>query len=330
MKKIKRIAILTSGGDAPGMNSAIRAAAKMARSRGIETFLVYEGYKGLVDDNIVPSTKVDLDFFNSRGGTCIYSARYPQFKDPEVREIAIKNLNRRKIDALIVIGGDGSYAGAQLLHEKGIKTIGLPGTIDNDIASSDFTIGYDTALNTVVRSIDQIRDTAASHKRIMIIEVMGNNCGDLALHSGLATGAEVIATSEYRLDEKEIVKTCVELTTNAKPVRRNIAIVVSEKLYDIKQLAKDIEKATGWETRPNVLGHIQRGGNPSAQERILASLFGIKAVECLLEGKSGVAIGIIDNDIVASPIPEALSMVNKSKAKVRDKAIKFNELNRLD
>ncbi|UUD35744.1 6-phosphofructokinase [Mycoplasmopsis caviae] len=330
MKKIKKIAILTSGGDAPGMNSAIRAAAKMARSQGIETFLVYEGYKGLVEDNIINSTQVDLDFFNSWGGTCIYSARYPQFKDPDVREIAIKNLHKRKIDALIVIGGDGSYAGAQLLHEKGIKTIGLPGTIDNDIASSDYTIGYDTALNTVVRSIDQIRDTASSHKRIMIIEVMGNHCGDLALHSGLATGAEIIATSEYRIDEKEIINNCVKITSKASPMRRNISIVVSEKLYDIKQLAKDIEKATGWSTRANVLGHLQRGGNPSAQERILASLFGIKAVECLLEGKSGVAIGIINNDIIALPITEALSMENKSKAKVKEKAIKFNELNQLD
>ncbi|MBU4693094.1 6-phosphofructokinase [Mycoplasma sp. CSL7491-lung] len=322
---MRKIAILTSGGDAPGMNNAVRAVVKGAKSNGLEAFLVYEGYKGLYNDNIVSADNVDLDLFLNQGGTAIYSARFPEFKKPEVREVAINNLKNRGIDALVVIGGDGSYQGAQLLHQSGIKTIGLPGTIDNDIASSDFTIGYDTALNTIVDAIDKIRDTARSHKRIMIVEVMGNGCGDLALYSGLATGAEIIATKDFQPSMEEIANTSLQLTK--QPNRRSVVIVVSEKCYDIKQLEKIVQGKTGWDTRINPLNHIQRGGKPSAQERVLATLLGSKAVEYLIKGKSGLAVGILNNDVVGIPILEALSMKNASKEKAVQRAIKFNKLN---
>ncbi|WP_027121578.1 6-phosphofructokinase [Mycoplasma leonicaptivi] len=325
---MKKIAILTSGGDAPGMNNAVRAIAKQAKASGLEAYLVYEGYKGLYNDQIVSCDSLDLDSYINQGGTFIYSARFPEFKQKEVRDVAINNLKNRGIEALVVIGGDGSYQGAQLLHEAGVKTIGLPGTIDNDIASSDFTIGYDTALNTIVKAIDQIRDTAKSHKRIMIVEVMGNGCGDLALYSGIATGAEIIATAQYQPSYEEIAQKAKELTQQKN--RRSIIIVVSEKCYDIKQLEKNVQETTKWDTRVNPLNHIQRGGTPSAQERILATLLGQKAVEFLLQGKSGLSIGILNNDIVGVPILEALSMKNKSKDKIVDKLIKFNKLNQVN
>ncbi|WP_036451939.1 6-phosphofructokinase [Mycoplasma buteonis] len=322
---MRKIAILTSGGDAPGMNNAVRAVVKQAQANGLEAFVVYEGYKGLYNNNIVSAKNLDVDAYLNQGGTFIYSARFPEFKQPEVREKAAKNLKDLDIDALVVVGGDGSYQGAQLLHELGVKTIGLPGTIDNDIASSDYTIGYDTALNTIVDAVDKIRDTAKSHKRIMIVEVMGNMCGDLALYSGLATGAEIIATSQYRLSEEEIINKAVELTKQEG--RRSVIVIVSEKCYKVSELEKQIQAATGWDTRTNSLNHIQRGGTPTAQERILSTLMGMKAVEYLLEGKSGLAIGIINNDIVGVPILEALSMENKAKEKAVARAIKFNKLN---
>ncbi|ADE19636.1 6-phosphofructokinase [Mycoplasma crocodyli] len=324
---MKKIAILTSGGDAPGMNPALCAIIRCAKSNGLTPYIVYEGFKGLYENNIKLTDDLDLDHVQSQGGTAIYSARFPEFKNEEVRNVAIENLMKKGIDSLIVIGGDGSYMGAQLLHEKGFKTIGIPGTIDNDIASSDYTIGYDTALNTIVDSIDKIRDTATSHKRIMIVEVMGNECGDLALYSGLATGAEIIATSDHVISIPDMANLAYELTLQEK--RRSVIIIVSEKRYDLKYLEKAIEEKTKWTTRATSLAHVQRGGRPTAQERILSSLFGIKAVELILEGKSGLAIGVINNDIVGTPILEALSMVNKAKEKARVKLQKYNKLNKI-
>lgn len=324
---MKKLAVLTSGGDSPGMNSALRAVIKSAKSNGIETCVVFEGYKGLYEDNIKNADEIDWDFYNSYGGTCIYSARFPEFKELSVRKKAVSNLKKRDIDALVVIGGDGSYMGAQLLHELGVKTIGLPGTIDNDIASSDYTIGYDTALNTVVEAIDKIRDTARSHRRVMIVEVMGNQCGDLALYGGLATGAEIIATSDYVIPIDEIADEAKKLSL--QPKRRSMVIVVSENRYDLKELAKKVEEKTKWATRTNSLAHTQRGGSPTAQERIFSTLLGIKAVEFLLEGKSGLAIGIIKNDIVGTPILDALTMNNPSKLKAAAKAIKYNKINKM-
>lgn len=240
---MRKIAILTSGGDAPGMNTAVAAITKAAKRYDLEPYVVLEGYKGLYHDQIVKADSLEIETLPSQGGTVIYSARFPEFKNPEIREVAIQNLKNRNIDSLVVIGGDGSYMGAQKLHESGVKTIGLPGTIDNDIASSDFTIGYDTALNTVVEAIDRIRDTARSHQRIMIVEVMGNMCGDLALYGGLAAGAEIIATSDYKPSVDEIAQKALELTK--QPGRRSIIIVVSEKCYDIIEMQKQVEATTG-------------------------------------------------------------------------------------
>ncbi|MGZ9761962.1 6-phosphofructokinase [Mycoplasma sp. 394] len=322
---MKKIAILTSGGDAPGMNNALRAIVKTAKANGIQSYLVFEGYKGLCNNEIIPSEKVNLDNYINQGGTCIFSARYPEFKDEKTRLVAVKNLKELGIEALVVIGGDGSYKGAQLLHELGVKTIGLPGTIDNDIASSDVTIGYDTALNTVVEAIDRIRDTAQSHKRIMLVEVMGNGCGDLTLYSGLATGAEIIATAELNLSNEEIVEKALELSKQSW--RRSIMIVISEKKYDLNLLRSLIQQATKWETRINPLNHIQRGGKPTAAERVLSSVMGIKAVELLLEGKSGLAIGLINGIVTGISILQALSMDNPAKDKAVELAKKFNKLN---
>ncbi|BBU47513.1 6-phosphofructokinase [Mycoplasmopsis felis] len=322
---MRKIAVLTSGGDAPGMNNAIRGVIKAAKMHGLKTYVVLEGYKGLYNNEIYPSDNYEVDKYLNQGGTFIYSARFPEFKNPEVRQKAKENLLSKGIEALVVIGGDGSYKGAQLLHELGVKTIGLPGTIDNDIASSDYTIGYDTALNTIVQAIDRIRETASSHKRIMIVEVMGNGCGDLALYSGLATGAEIILTNQYKLSHQEIIEKIKPLTEQKN--RRSIILVVSEKCYDIKTLESEIQNATKWDTRSNQLNHIQRGGTPTAQERILSTLLGMKSVELILQGQSGLALGIINNDIKATPILEALSMENTSKNKATQRAEKFNKLN---
>ncbi|QSF13631.1 ATP-dependent 6-phosphofructokinase [Mycoplasma sp. Mirounga ES2805-ORL] len=335
---VKRIAVLTSGGDAPGMNSAIRSICKSAKLKNVETFLVYEGFKGLYEDNIINSNDIDLDFFNSRGGTCIFSARFEEFKNKEYRLKAIDNLKKRKIDALIIIGGDGSFQAAQDLFNDGFKTVGIPGTIDNDIPSSDYSIGYDTALNTVTKNIDSIRDTANSQKRIMIIEIMGNRCGLLTLDAGQATGAEVISTPEYTLSYEDIANSCLKIT-NEKYIedkqalyqlRRCIIVVVTEKLYDLEKLKSQISAKTNWVTRYNVLGHLQRGGNPTARERQIASQFGTEAVKALLSGKSGIIIGMNGSDFVSIPIEKALKMkLDEKRKKIKEMTKEYTVLNSL-
>lgn len=325
MSQIKKIAILTSGGDAPGMNNAIRAIVKQAKLKNIEPFLVYEGYKGLVENKLISADKVNVDQFVAKGGTFIYSARYPEFKNIEVREIAKNNLEKLGIQALVVIGGDGSYKGAQLLHEMGVKTIGLPGTIDNDITSSDFTIGYDTALNTIVKAVDNLRDTSDSHNRFLMLEVMGHGAGDLALYSGIATGAEIIVTNEDVKTVDEIAK-IVNEQINIKKKRSCIAIV-SEFIYpNLKQIAKEVEEKTNVISRAMALEHVQRGGVPTAQERVLSTLMGVEAVNLLAENKSGLAVGISENKITATPILEALAMPRQSN---KEKTIIFNKINQI-
>ncbi len=322
---IKKVAILTSGGDAPGMNNAVRAIVKQAKASGIEAYLVYEGYKGLHEGNIVKATDVDVDQYIAKGGTFIYSARFVEFKKPEVREEAKAQLLKKGIDALVVIGGDGSYQGAQLLHEIGVKTICLPGTIDNDITSSDFTIGYDTALNTIVQNVDRVRDTSNSHHRAAIIEVMGHGCGDLALYSGIATGAEIIVTNENKMSAEEIGAIVKEqIQTKGK---RSVIIIVSEFIFkDLGALAKTVESVSGTITRAMSFAHIQRGGVPTAQERINSSLMGMKAVHLLVEGKSGLAIGTLSGDMVATPILEALELPRKNRKELADKVNAMNQI----
>ncbi|QGS51648.1 6-phosphofructokinase [Spiroplasma tabanidicola] len=318
---IKKIGVLTSGGDAPGMNAAISAVVKSAISKGIEPYVVREGYKGLINKWI---EKVDLSFASdiiARGGTVIGSARFPEFKEESVRKVAVENLKEMGIEALVVIGGDGSYQGAEKLTNLGINCIGLPGTIDNDIVSSDYTIGFDTALNTVVRSIDQIRDTMQSHSRCCVVEIMGNGCGDLTLYGSIATGAEVFSTKESFLTEDQI---CEQVTMLAKAGRRSVIVAVAEQLYDSHALAKKIEKASGYVTRATVLGHIQRGGSPTAMDRYLAINAGIFAVEKLVEGKGGLYIGMSENKLVARDINSTLNMPKPDKTEEYEKTKKIN------
>jgi 6-phosphofructokinase 1 len=304
---VKRIGILTSGGDSPGMNCAIRAVVRSGLSFGLEVYGVYDGYRGLVDDEIVQMDRKSVSDIVNRGGTILRTARLPEFKLQEVREKAVANLRKHQIEALVVIGGDGSYMGAKKLTEMGINCVGLPGTIDNDIASTDYTIGFDTCLNTIVDCVDKIRDTTESHSRCSIIEVMGNHCGDLALFGGIAEGVEMIITPDHPVPEEEIMASLRRLREH--DANKRAIVIVSEKLYpDINLFAKKVEEETGFDTRADVLGHVQRGGAPSAFDRILAARMGAYAVDCLLEGKGGICIGIVNNKIVDYDIYEALAL----------------------
>lgn len=323
---IKKVAILTSGGDAPGMNTAIRAIVKSARWKGLEPFLVYGGYKGLTEGNIVKSSDIEVDRYINQGGTFIYSSRFPEFKNPEVREKAKKQLIDKGIEALIVIGGDGSYNGAQLLHTIGIKTICLPGTIDNDISSSDYTIGFFTALETIVSSVDKIRDTARSHHRCIIVEVMGRYAGDLAAYAGIATGAELIITSENKKTVDEMIEVVDHQMNKLK--KDSVIIITTEHIYDdINSIAKEIENKTKVETRASVLGHIQRGGVPTSMERYLSTIMGNFAVELLCEDKSGLAIGFVKNELVSEPILKALEKPKQKYFEIVEKFSKINQEN---
>lgn len=300
MTKIKKIAILTSGGDSPGMNNAVRSVILTAIKNNITPYIVYEGFLGLTNGNFKEITsKEDLNSFISKGGTFIHSARFPEFKKVEVRQKAVDKMSELGIQALVVIGGDGSYMGAAKLKEMGIQTIALPGTIDNDIALTDYTIGFYTAQDSITKMIDQIRDTAESHNRAIVVEVMGRYCGDLAITSALATGAEVLSIPERKIDKQEIIE---QVKTYRKNGKRSIIVVVTEHMFDVHELAKDIQEQTGVESRGTVLGYLQRGGTPVAQDRILATRMGVFAIKKLLAGETGVAIGIKDNQLVTDDI----------------------------
>ena len=280
---IQKIGVLTSGGDSPGMNCAIRAVVRAGLSYGLEVYGIMDGYRGLVDDDMFLMNRSSVSDIVNRGGTILQTARLREFKEESVRQIAVNNLRKRGIDALVVIGGDGSYMGAKKLTEMGINCVGLPGTIDNDIASTDYTIGFDTCLNTTVECVDKIRDTTESHQRCAVIEVMGNHCGDLALFSGLAEGAEMIITPDHPIPEDEIIDSLKKLHDSKK---KRAIVIVSEKMYpDIHAFAAKIGENTGFECRAEVLGRVQRGGAPSAFDRILAARMGAYAVDCLLDGK---------------------------------------------
>ena len=308
---VRKIGVLTSGGDAPGMNSAIRAVTRVALANGIEVVGIRDGYKGLVNGDFVNLTKRDVSDMLDRGGTKLGSARLPEFKDEEVQDKAVNQLKSNGIDAIVVIGGDGSYRGAMALTKKGINCIGLPGTIDNDIAGTDFTIGFDTALNTCVECVDKLRDTSSSHHRCSVVEVMGNHCGDLAVWTALSCGAEVVITPETGYDELDILE---RLRYLDKAVKKNHAIVIiSEKITDAESLARKISLNTGFSGRATVLGHIQRGGSPTPNDRILAERMGQKAVELLMDGVGGHCVGIIDNKIISMPIEEVLEAPRKSR-----------------
>ncbi|WP_281714117.1 6-phosphofructokinase [Allobaculum stercoricanis] len=308
---IKRIGVLTSGGDSPGMNAAVRAITKIGINAGLEVFGIYNGYKGMVEGYIEPLTSESVSEILTRGGTVLGSARLPEFKDEEVRKKAIKQLQKRGIEAVIVIGGDGSYRGALELTHMGINCIGLPGTIDNDITCTDYTIGFMTALNTIVDAVDKLRDTSNSHHRCSIVEVMGNRCGDLALWSGIACGAEIIVTSESGFDEQDVLDRLRDLDQIKK--KKHAIVIISEKITDVHQFAKRVTLNTGFSGRATVLGHIQRGGSPCPFDRMLASQMAEKAIDLLMQGIGGQCIAIRNNKITSYPIERALVTPSESK-----------------
>ena len=301
-----KIGILTSGGDSPGMNNAIAAVVKAGIANGIDIYGIYNGYKGMVNGDIKKLTIADINGIVEKGGTILRTARLPEFKELEVRQKAVQQLKSHGIEAVIVIGGDGSYMGAKKLSEMGINCIGLPGTIDNDIACTDYTIGFDTAQNTILKAVSDIKDTAASHSRCIVVECMGNKCGDLTLFCGIGTDADYIVTADHQVPFDEIISG-LKAKHDADPESYAI-VMISEKFFDVDNLTARIASQTGYETRKTVLGHIQRGGSPTSFDRILASRMGVKAVELLLEGKGGRCIGIKNNQIVDYDIYEALAM----------------------
>jgi len=310
---VKKIGILTSGGDAPGMNSAIRAVTRTALINGIEVVGIHDGYRGLLEEKFENYTRKSVSSIMSKGGTILGSARLKEFKNEDVQKQAVEILKKHNIDALVVIGGDGSYRGANALTQLGVNCIGLPGTIDNDIQGTDFTIGYDTALNTIVECVDKLRDTSSSHHRASVVEVMGNHCGDLAINAGIACGAEIIVTPETGYDEEKIMNRLNELDGQQKD---HAIIIVSEKLTDVNELADKITKNTTFGGRSTILGHIQRGGSPSPNDRVLASRMGVKAVELLIEGKGGQCVVLKDNMISNIGIDEALALPRPNRKDV--------------
>lgn len=290
-----KIGILTSGGDAPGMNSAIRAVVKSASYNNVEVWGIKYGYKGLIDEKLIKLEDSIVDNISEKGGTILKTARCTEFIKEDVRKKGLETLNKFGIDSVVVIGGDGSFKGAEKLSKLGVKVIGLPGTIDNDLGYTDYCIGFDTTLNTVLECIGKIKDTDASHEKTTIVEVMGRYCGDLALYSALAGGGDIISTSERKLDFDTI---CDKLSKNINKGKSDNLIIITERIYDIQELQKYIEKKLNISIRNTVLGFIQRGGNPSAFDRILASKMGAKAVKLLIEGCTGRVVGIRNNEIM--------------------------------
>ena len=288
MKGKRKIALLTSGGDASGMNAVIRAVARYGFFKGLEVYGFREGYKGLIGNDFKVLNSNSVGGIIDRGGTFLYSARSERFKSDKGQEEAISNLKNNGIEGLVVIGGDGSFRGAHDLHKKGIQVIGIPATIDNDISGTDYSIGFDTALNVIIDLISKIRDTAASHDRLFVIEVMGRDSGLIAINSAVASGADYVLMPEI---ESNLVKIATEIKHNREN-KRHTLIIVAEGAADSSEVAKSIKQLVGCEVRVSVLGHIQRGGSPSALDRILAAEFGKKAVELLLEEKSDLMVGI--------------------------------------
>ena len=303
---MKRIGLLTSGGDAPGMNAAIRAVVRTAIYFGMEVYGIERGYAGLLNDEIVPMEMRSVSNIVQCGGTKLRTARCLEMLTKEGQERAVATLNKHGIEGLVVIGGDGSFRGARVLSEQyGVPTIGIPGTIDNDLEYTDYTLGFDTAVNTCHDIINKLRDTMTSHERISVVEVMGRHCGDIALYSGIASGAEIIVVPEIAFDIEEIVSKINHSRANGK--HSNI-IVIAEGVMGAEQFAKQLQSVTSYSVRPTCIGHVQRGGSPSMADRMLAAQFGNKAVRLLAEGKGNRVVGIRNNQIIDMDIIEAVSM----------------------
>ena len=306
MKKDEYIGILTSGGDASGMNAAIRAVVRQAITKGLEVKGIKRGYAGLLQEEIIDMHAQDVSDIIQRGGTILQTARCMDFTTPEGQQKGAEICKKHGIDGVVVIGGDGSFKGAQKLAEHGINTIGLPGTIDLDIASTEYTIGFDTAVNTAMEAIDKVRDTSTSHERCSIIEVMGRGAGYIALWCGIANGAEdILLPEKYNYDEQMIVNHIIE---NRKRGKKHHIIINAEGIGHSTSMAKRIEAATGVETRATILGHMQRGGSPTCKDRVYASTMGAKAVDLLLEGKTNRVVGYRHGEFVDFDIDEALAM----------------------
>lgn len=305
-KEVKTIGVLTSGGDAPGMNAAIRAVVRQAITKGLNVKGIKRGYAGLLQEEIIDMHAQDVSDIIQRGGTILQTARCMDFTTPEGQQKGAEICKKHGIDGVVVIGGDGSFKGAQKLAEHGINTIGLPGTIDLDIASTEYTIGFDTAVNTAMEAIDKVRDTSTSHERCSIIEVMGRGVGYIALWCGIANGAEdILLPEKYNYDEQMIVNHIIE---NRKRGKKHHIIINAEGIGHSTSMAKRIEAATGVETRATILGHMQRGGSPTCKDRVYASTMGAKAVDLLLEGKTNRVVGYRHGEFVDFDIDEALAM----------------------
>ena len=306
--EINNIAVLTSGGDAPGMNAAIRAVTRTALYYGKKVFGVYRGYEGMIENDIVELNTTSVKHILALGGTFLKSARSQEFRTPEGRAKAAKNLKDRNIDALVVIGGDGSFTGAlKLAEEHGIKVIGVPGTIDNDLYGTDYTIGYDTATNTVIESVDKIRDTASSHNRLFLVEVMGRDTGYIAASTGLATGALSIILPEKNNTYEELFGDLRSAQANKKT--SNIILVAEgNHLGDIFEIATAVRKEfPSIDVKVTTLGHTQRGGSPSTNDRVLASVLGHYAIKGLMEGQEKVMSGMINQKVVFTPLGDAIT-----------------------
>ena len=303
---MKRIGLLTSGGDAPGMNAAIRAVVRSGIYFGMEVFGIERGYKGLIEDKLIPMEMRSVSNIVQFGGTKLRTARCLEMLTEEGQQAAVRTLEKHGIEGLVVIGGDGSFRGAKVLSEKyGVPTIGIPGTIDNDLQYTDYTLGFDTAVNTCLDIINKLRDTMTSHERVSVVEVMGRHCGDIALYSGIASGAEFIVVPEIPVNMDEIVSRINRSRANGK--HSNI-IVVAEGVMSAEEFAKRVQAHTSYAVRPTCIGHVQRGGSPTMMDRMLAAQFGNKAVRLLNDGIGNRAVGIHANKIIDMDIIEAVSM----------------------
>ena len=303
---MKRIGLLTSGGDAPGMNAAIRAVVRSGIYFGMEVFGIERGYAGLIEDKLIPMEMRSVSNIVQFGGTKLRTARCMEMLTEEGQKKAVSTLEKHGIEGLVVIGGDGSFRGARALTEKfGVPTIGIPGTIDNDLEYTDYTLGFDTAENTCLDTINKLRDTMTSHERISVVEVMGRHCGDIALYSGIASGAEIIVVPEIAVDMESIVSSINRSRASGK--HSNI-IVIAEGVMPAEEFAKQLQSLTTYSVRPTCIGHVQRGGSPMMADRMLAAQFGNKAVRLLNDGIGNRAVGIKDNKIIDMDIIEAVSM----------------------
>lgn len=305
-KQVKTIGVLTSGGDAPGMNAAIRAVVRTAISKGMKVKGIMRGYAGLLQEEIVDMSSTDVSNIIFRGGTILYTARCMEFVTPEGQEQGAEICRKHGIDGIVVIGGDGSFRGAGKLAALGVNTIGVPGTIDLDIACTEYTIGFDTAVNTAMEAIDKVRDTSTSHERCSIIEVMGRNAGYLAMWCGIANGAEdVLIPEKYDYDEQKLINNII---ASRKAGKKHHIIVNAEGIGHSEAMAKRIEAATGIETRATILGHMQRGGSPTCKDRVYASMMGALAVDLLVQGKTCRVVGYRHGEFIDFDINEALAM----------------------